>query len=376
MTILYKMNKHILLIFSLLLVTIIEKSQKNNSSIHFKITDPDFLYDSKSFIEIDHNYYDLESIESSSSKEIIRFNYEDQIVELRLNQDDQYKGVLINRIKERICKKDSLGEIIDYPKRFFYQKIDLDKDKVGKVYEKILEVNYLEMPTDSLIENWKLSWLHCRSCIICESKIKDKIRQQQYSCWDGQPDTISELKNIKFIYDLLESQFQLDSLFEAFLVGLPGGSFYSNNGYNRYYRRTQEQDKEWELNRNAREYLTSVKDTIFKTLKDQVSGIKEDCYCSRSIKVLFKPNGKKNIVYEKLNCYYGLKPFEDDYFYELFDILGERLKHEKCKIKARRILKTIDLKSLEIEYAFERSLNIKEDYIYFWDYTEYEDIKF
>ena len=367
--------KTLIIILLLSFFTILSGQQKVGS-IEFKNTNPSYRYGNRSQAELDSFYYDLSPISRSTSEKHIRFKYENQIIDLFLNTNNEYEGLLLNKIKRCMSRKDSIGNYVDYFDRYFYQKIYLNKSKVEKVFDEILVSKHLEIPTCEKIDQWNNLFLHCRSNLVCESKIDGEYQQRNFTCFRGQNDTLISVRKLNYINDLIQEEFHLDSLYDKFLLGLPGRSIYTNNGYNRYYRRTDKEDEIWELNREARTYFAEKKDTINGFLNSELKKIDTNCNCQYHINVLFKANGKRKIVGRNISHFSLFSHGQDEYFYKLYYAFIDEVEYLKCQRKVLRITKSIDLSHLNIKYEFERSIILRKDGSFSFDFNQYEDVVF
>jgi len=337
--------------------------QDKEGILHFKSIDSNYTWRTASETQIDSFYFNIKPVQTSNKKNHIRIYLTGQIIDISINKNKQYLGILINKITEYRSEK---SENEDYEhsvsNQIVYETIKLNETLVETVFQKIISSEQINLPTDSLINNWNSRFLHC-SYISFEHNINGFYKSQNYYCPWSQNDTVTGKTTIINNYNLVKKVFNLDSIYNEFENRLPKGKTYSRDGYKMLYKMTNPQFDNWESTKPKRDYMKSVKDTIDSYLNTKLSNYKielKNISCFEDYHLIIGKKGKlKEIIISEND-----KPKFKTYF-GLFDYLTDKKDIRKCKSKIREIFREIDLDFLNLQYDIYRtiSFNLEKEVI-------------
>lgn len=321
---------------------------------HKKVNN-DYSWRTATKSQIDSFYYDLNPIQTSEKQTHLRISLTGQIVDIFSSYGKNYEGVLTNIITEYSSKK---GKKRKYEESFASQKVfqkkDLDNTKVKYVFDSLIASSQLEIPTDSLIPNWNMNFLHCGS-IHFEYKIDRKFKTQSYFCPWSQSDTVSYKSIIVGNYDLIKTTFNLDSVYKQFENELPKGKSYSRDGYRMMYKLTDKESETWAKAKPRRDYMERIKDSVdnYIDLKLSNQEVKlDEIDCFENYQLVFGKNGKL----KKIDVFEYDKPKLRNSL-GLGDYLEDKREISKCKKKIKELFSEIDLSFLNLEYRIYRSFS-------------------
>jgi hypothetical protein len=292
----------------------------------------------------------LVEIEKSDYVFYFRLLLSGQAVEIYSRDNQNYEGRIINSVKEyNQIKIDD-----DYrtqATKLYTEKVSIDSSKATSLAQKIIESGQILIPTDTLIDTWTRWYLHCGS-LNFEIKNDGKYFEQSFHCPWSQPDSVEFKDVILSNYDLLKQELKLDSIYQGFWSQLPKGKTYSRSGYGMTYIMTDEQEAAWNKDRPRRDYLKSIKDTVDNYIKTKLREIQSTtdstespCY---SASLTFDTKGMlKKIETSK----YDRMKLSDGLSWYIEDIIENR----KCKKSIKRIFRTINLSSFNLEYNVYRT---------------------
>lgn len=300
--------------------------------------------------EIDSFYHLLPVVKNSKFKIHIRVSLTGQTIDLYSNDKISFQGTLTNNITEYKSVKTKGGERSE-SSQVVYQTFQLDSTLSSEVATKILQSGQDNIPTDSLVKNWKKWYLHCGS-IFFQFKENNNYIEQSFHCPWSQPDSVEFKKTIISNYKFLEDKLQLETRFGTFESLLPKGKTYSKDGYGIMYIMTNEQSKAWEKDRPKRDYLKSIKDTINDFLNNRLKEVRVDYGSKESpcFSATLKFNRKGKLKSVKTN-----KSDRPKIFDGLSSYFEEMIEETKCKKSIKRIFENINLASFNTKYDIYRT---------------------
>ncbi len=305
-----------------------------------------------SFEEKSKIIFNIFPIEESDDLINIRILFPRQIIELRKNKNNQYFGFIINKTTQYNYSKRNRNELKNTVE--FFQKTSIETDKTKVVIDKLMQSNQINLPTDSLIENWKRNYLHCNE-INFQFKTLNNTQKQVYNCPlyqdEGKPTIKIIAENIRFV----ESQLKLDSIYKNFESALPLGKNYSYDGYRMMYKLTKKQNELREKYKPYREFLKAKKDTIDTYLKNFIlnKNLKsEKVNCFETYYLEFTKKGNL----QKVSVANSAKPKWKDAL-GLKDFLKDKREIKKCENIIEKMFLKSDLSWLNLKFNLSRSIS-------------------
>lgn len=332
-------------IYSIILILIYSVTV-NGQKLQYKTVDKNFTWWTATAHQIDSFYYNLNPIQASNFQIHVRISLTRQIIDLFGNREN-YNGTVTNIITEQ-------GYNEHKPDKKVFEKRELDRDKVRFVINSLNSAGQFDLPTDSLIPNWNMNFLHCGS-IYFDSKIDGQFRTQKYFCPWSQKDSVQYKSLVVKNYHLIKEAFALDSIYKEFEGKLPKGKTYSADGYRVMYIMTDKESENWKKSEPRRKYLESMKDTVDRLITAELKNQKielADIDCFEDYDLVFGTNGKLEKVtvseYDKPKLKKSLS--RSDYRTDKKEV-------QKCKTKIMHLLGKIDLSFLNLKYELDRTLS-------------------
>ena len=291
----------------------------------------------------------LVDIKSSPLPFYFRFYRGRQTVDIYGDGKSNFEGEVINSIK----RYEYFGKGIDTDLKaveLHTQTVQLDSSAVQLAAFCLMESGQAEIPTDSLIPNWKTNFFHCGG-VRFDFRIDSTYTEQVFHCPYGQADSLQYAQTVLSNYEYLIDQLRLDSLYSNFWSSLPKGNTYSSNAYAFSYIMSDEEEESWEKDKPRRQHLKSIKDSVDAIIKDHVwrqnlSFDKIECYGQYFL--IFKRNGKL----KKVKVSDDIKP---DLYYGLGEYISDYLEMKKCKKLVTKTMRDIDFSSINSGHNIYRS---------------------
>ena len=337
-------------------------SQDVNDHLYFKYFDKEYSWQNNSKQQLDSFYYNLEPIKNSTSVIHARISLSStgQIIDIFSVKEGGYKGLVTNVIADYRTTKIlgySYAPSVIYQE--FYQKVAIDCTLINSIVDSLSYLGLFQVPTDSLIPNWKNSFIHCDGIVI-QTKINDDYKEKIYHCPWGQADSINHSRTILKAEKLLSSALQLDSLYKVFMHKLPKGRQYSHDGYRMVYIMTNEENETYVKGEPAREYLRGIKDSIDNYFAIELQRLQIDLsksFCSfYDFKLHYGKNGDLRRVSSPRQ-----KLSDLDGFYELGYYVKEVFSLHRCRRELHKIFKEIDFGNFNLQCGFVSKVRVESD---------------
>ena len=329
-------------------------AQLQKTKIDFDKMSPTITWEQKDSI-----YLDLPILTNSLHKNHWRIYLNGQTIDFISEDNINYKAILTNDITEYRDEEESKRRY-----KYIFEKIEFDTLTSTKVANKIIASGQLEIPTDSLIPEWRRFFFDC-SGVSFQYRLDTVYFTKYYTCLRGQATNTPFLNVVENNIGILEEAFKLDSHYNVFTSKLESGKVYSKDGFMflsilepikpskkvlRFYSKKQ--------------YFDSIIDSIdnFILSKFEPSKIKNE-YCNMEYHIIYSKKGKLKKV--KIQKDYKAKLSDGLDFY-LEDLKTNR----RCKKIMKKILKEIDLSKFNFKYPFDRIVDVSSNgNITLHDYT-------
>lgn len=179
----------------------------------------------------DSVYFNLPKISTSPYKNHIRLNDKGRIYDLYCNENQVYSGVFVAFTFEyRYRKIENSQNEQSYIHQIFFKKYQLDSLLVKRAFEYVDSIDLLDVPTDTLILNWRKGFLHCDG-LLFESSMNNIVTKSVFACPWGQNDSIPQKSIVLSTHSKFSSLFSTKEKYEALESQLPINATYSNDGY-------------------------------------------------------------------------------------------------------------------------------------------------
>ncbi|OCK52571.1 hypothetical protein BA768_12010 [Chryseobacterium sp. CBo1] len=346
------MSKIILL--TLLFHSLIFQSQKLENGLQFRKNEKS---DQKlSFEEKNRTIYNVLPIEKSEDLVNVRILFPGQIIELAKSKDNKYFGYILNKTTQYNYSRRDRNKLKNTVE--FFQKYPLKQKKTKEVIDKLIQTNQINLPTDSLIENWNRNYLHCNQ-INFQFKILNNLQKQQYNCPLHQNEEKQTVKIIAENIRFVQNQLKLDSIYKNFESNLPSGKNYSNDGYRMMLKLSKKQIEIWQKYKPYREYLKLKKDTVDNYLNTFIQNKNLNPYKINCFETYYLEFAKKGNLKKIFVANYDKPRWENVIGFK--DFLQDKREIKKCKKIIKEIFLKADLSWLNLKFNLNRSISFDLD---------------
>jgi len=339
-----------ILSFILVFCCLFLKSKKISNELQFKKNEK-FISKIKEE-ERNRIVFNILPIEESDDLLHIRILFPQQIIDLKKDKNNNYEGFILNRITQYNYSKKERNEL--KTSYVFFKKEKIHKEKTIELIDQLISSNQINLPSDSLIENWNNNYLHCYK-IQFQYKNLTKIKRQKYNCPLNQNEENEEIKTIANNIRLIKNELKLDSIYSIFENSLPLGKNYSYDGYRTFYRFSKKEQKAWEKYKPYRQFLKLKKDTIDNYLKSLIQNTNlksEKINCFETYHLNFTKKRKL----KKISIAYFDKPKWKNYS-SLKDYLSDKKEIKKCKKTIAVLFQNSDLSFIKLKHDLYRSIS-------------------
>ncbi|MBI1836313.1 MAG: hypothetical protein HYR91_03510 [Flavobacteriia bacterium] len=306
-----------------------------------KLLNDEYTWDKVSMEQLDSFYLDLSNLRNTKYETHIRVFMKGQTLDFYSAENKKNIGFLTNYIIEYSPFKSSINNSEQNKAyQYVYEKYRLNDQLVDSVVNSMICKDFFEIPTDSLISNWELDYVHCNG-IKYQYMLNGTYSQKTFRCPQQQNDTLKEKALILKNMEVIQSLFKLDSLYLSFTNILPSKKTYSPDGFEMLYILSMKQNKNWNKSKPIRDYQKSIKDIIDNYLNSELLKKKnqfDKLICYDEYLLEFNKKGKlKNI---KINTF-DKEKIEN--FMEFKSYLTEKKEIRKCISTIKKIFIGIEL---------------------------------
>lgn len=327
-----------------IILNVIFLNLKGQDSLLYISYNPEKLWKYYNTSKFDSTYFRLPIIENLTYEYSVRISFNSQIVDIFSEKNNRYEVIVTNTIRSYEDNSET-GQNIG--NQFVVQRVYIEEYQARKIANYLFKSGLYEVPTDTLIPNWRRPYLHCGS-ISLQYNINGKYAERIFHCPWNQPDTVEFKQLIVSASNYIKDELKLDSLYRRFFYELPKGYTYSKDGYMMQYKMTEEEAESWQKIKPHLEYMQSVKDTLNSYLSKELTqllGSTENLFCYNQFFLEISKGGRLKKIFTNTTI--------DDVW-----LFGE---YYRCKRKIRRAFRKVEIDFISPERAYVKELHFTSE---------------